>query len=152
MSSAPQLYVDVNVVIDFGAARQTYGPDALALFGLAKQGRVQLYIAASTPAFSYYAIEQYLRKTTRLTSTHRVEATYAAVNAVLKLTTLVTIDDALISAAIDSPIDDLEDAVQYVCAQRCNAAAIITRDNSGVEDLPIPALSPKAWLTQHFSR
>jgi len=54
--------------------------------------------------------------------------------------------DIILNALNDETFDDLEDRLQYECAQYINAEYIITRNINDFTNSPIPAISPKDFL------
>jgi predicted nucleic acid-binding protein len=59
---------------------------------------------------------------------------------------VVPVDAQIISQALDSPVRDFEDAIQYHCAIRGNADCIITRDLRDYRNAELPVLGPNAFL------
>ncbi len=53
---------------------------------------------------------------------------------------------ALLKQAMMLPFDDLEDAMQTVCAMSCGAEAIVTRNVKDFTDSGIPAFAPENFL------
>ena len=138
MDSNVRLFVDTNVAIDYAIRRKGHAREAIALFGLASQGRVRLAAAAMTFPFTYYIA--------RGASGLHVAAD-TAVGDLRARCAVVAMDAALVDAARVNPIDDLEDAVQYECALRFGAEAIITRDQKDFAAGTLPAYSAAEWLT-----
>ena len=132
------LYLDINVFIDAAYARPPDPISAAKLLSLAERNLVRLAASSLTFPFAYYVL-----------TTHG-KVSSADASAMLQymagVIDTVSVDGVTLSAAFASPIDDLEDAVQYACADACGARLIFTRDASGFVGLPIPSIDPKVWL------
>ena len=143
MGNLIRAFVDTNVAVDYATDRDPFAADAQALFETAARREVVLGAAAMTFPFAYYVAEQTFRN-------HGAAA--LAIRALRKYCLVVPMDEALIDAAQDNPIDDLEDAVQYECALHMGAEAIVTRDGAGFLAGRIPTYSVIDFLKAHHLR
>jgi predicted nucleic acid-binding protein len=75
-----------------------------------------------------------------------VAAADQALQAIRDLFTPVSLDAKLINRAMDAPIDDFEDAVQFYSASRENVDYLVTRDPDGFPRTGVPVLSPQEFL------
>jgi predicted nucleic acid-binding protein len=72
--------------------------------------------------------------------------------AIIGLTTLISLCDTVagdINAALTLPVNDFEDAVIAAIAKREKADYIVTRNEAGFRNSPVPAISPAMLLEQY---
>lgn len=131
-----KLFVDVNVVADYTANRPKFFAAAGLLLQRADEGSVELGSAAMSFPLAFYFTDKVKSRA----------GARKAIDYVLGRVEVVTMDRALIEAAQVNPIGDLEDAVQYECALRFGAEAIITRDLKDFSVGSLQVYSPDAWL------
>ena len=108
------------------------------LISLNRYGQIAIGAAASTFPFVYHQL------TERMSFGPEV-AHSLLLNLSLELE-LISVDGAIVAASFANPIEDLEDAVQYACAEAYDAKLILTRDVEGFENMPIPSISPAMLL------
>lgn len=140
MNRGDRLFADVNAVLDFVAKRGEHYVPMAKLLALNRHGQIVVAAAASTFPFVYYQL------TERLSFGFEV-ANSLLLNLSLELE-LIPVDGAIVAASFANPIEDLEDAVQYACAEAFGAQIILTRDAAGFEGMPIPSTSPAALLAE----
>jgi len=134
----PRLFLDVNILLDFALRRPEGYTAAARLLSLHKAQRVVIGLTASTFVHAYYWMVE-RQKLDEQASKQLL--TY--LNDSLEV---ISVDKSLLASAIQHNISDVEDAVQYLAAERFLADAILTRDQDGFTGQAIPALSAEAWL------
>lgn len=128
--------IDINVLLDVLASRQPFLADAVAVWSAAETGRIRGLVAADSFSTIYYLM--------RRASDRR--GAMRAVRLVRDVFEIVPIDEQLLNQAIDSPLRDFEDAIQFHSAIRGNADCIVTRDLRHFRGVDLPVLSPDAFL------
>jgi len=131
-----RLLLDTNVLLDVIAARQPFYEAAARIWSLAEHDQIEAFVSAISFNNIYYIVRK---------SAGKDEAD-RALKAIRDLFTPVPLDAKLINRAMDAPIDDFEDAVQFHSASRENVDSLITRDPDGFPRTGVPVLSPQEFL------
>ncbi len=130
------VFIDTNVLIDVLAKREPFYTDSVRVWTLAEQGQIKGLISAISFNNIYYVIRR-LR-------------TRQAANRMMVLLrdtfTPIPLDKQILDQAIDSGLDDLEDAIQYFSAIRAEADCIVSRDASAFPRSDLPVLTPAELL------
>lgn len=133
-----KVFVDTDVVVDYLNLREPFFSDASSIIGLCADGYLQGVISSLTVINSMYiARKMYTR-----------EDLFAQLDWLLKVFTVSSVDSSDISHAATLRPSDFEDAVQYHSAKRQNVSYIITRDETGFKDLPIPFITPADFIAK----
>ena len=131
-----KIFLDTNILMDVLLARQPFCLHAARLLELCAEGRLDGYVSAITfPTLAYI-----LRKG------HTPEYVRRKLQVLTDIVTPVDFTAALLKQAMTLPFDDLEDAMQTVCAMSCGAEAIVTRNVKDFTDSVIPAFAPENFL------
>ena len=154
-----EVFMDINVLIDYLAAREKFYDSAKKLFKLAEQKDIVMNIASVSYGHVYYLMYQYVKKTRQdEVDTHKlaIEARNAASNAVdllLQITKCLPIDLNVIKQAHNSDFLDFEDAIQFYCAlQNPECKVIITRDENDYKNSTIPVMNPDEFLELFYCK
>ena len=131
-----RLFLDTNIVIDLLDKREPFCNEAVRLFSLAYNNKLQLIVAPIT-----YATASYLLQKGRTQEEVRILLANFR-----QLTRVATIDERIIDDAIASQFRDFEDAMQYYTALKANADIIITRNAKDFGASRIPVMSPAEYL------
>jgi len=131
-----KLLVDTNIVIDLLANRSAFVSEAQALFTLADQKKVKLYVSSLTFANTYYILSQKMK----LENVRKTLRTFKVLLEVLPM------DDKIIDLALDSDFKDFEDAIQYNTAIENGINIIITRNLKDFKTAKIPVLTAKDFI------
>ncbi len=110
--------LDTNILLDVLANRYPYVVASKRLWELSELNKIQGVISA----ISFNNIYYILRK---------AKGSAVARDCLRKLRSIfrpIAVDEKLLSQAIDSPIEDFEDAIQYFSAFRAGAAYLVTRN------------------------
>ncbi len=132
---------DTNVVLDWLLDRAPWSTAAQPLWDARDAGHVIAYLPASTLTDVFYIVR-------RATD---IPTAFLAVDRLLAAFGLLPVDVALLQQARALPGNDFEDNVQIACAITAQLDLIITRDPSGFQASPIPAIEPSqtgAYLPQ----
>jgi len=127
-----RVFVDTNVVLDVLLQRDGFWLDSMKIFQLAELGKVKAYVSASSMTDVFYVAKKKL-------------SLFVARQAIEKLLTLfevVSVDGEDLSGALSVPIDDFEDALQAYCAKKAHANILLTRDTEGFPSIGIAVMTP----------
>ena len=127
-----RLFLDTNIVIDLLDKREPFCDEAVRLFSMAYNKKLQLIVAPIT-----YATASYLLQKGRTQEEVRILLANFR-----QLAHVATIDERIIDDAIASKFRDFEDAMQYYTALKANADVIITRNAKDFAASKIPVMSP----------
>ncbi len=134
-----KLVFDTNVILDVLARREPFFDASLKALDFIGRRGVSGAITANllTDVFFLYRKHQ-------SDSGRRKQALRVLMN------TLAVLDTtrAICFSALDSPINDFEDAVVAESAKLWSADFIVTRDADGFDDSPIRAITPDELLTR----
>ena len=128
-------FLDTNVVIDLLDKREPFWKDAAALFTMAYNGQVELYISSLTYATASYL----LRK-------HGKEGTRALLGNLRELSKVTAVGETEVDLAMASAFDDYEDALQYFSAANAKVEAIVTRNKKDFHASGLPVMSPEEFV------
>ena len=131
-----KIFLDTNILMDVLLARQPFCLHAARLLELCAEGQLDGHV--STIAFPTLAY--ILRKG------HTPEYVRRKLQVLTDIVTPVDFTTALLQQAMTLPFDDLEDAMQTVCAMSCAAEAIVTRNIKDFVDSGIPTFAPENFL------
>ena len=131
-----RLFLDTNIVIDLLDKREPFCNEAVRLFSLAYNKKLQLIVAPIT-----YATASYLLQKGRTQEEVRILLANFR-----QLVCVATIDERIIDDALASQFRDFEDAMQYYTALKAKADVIITRNAKDFGASRIPVMSPAEYL------
>ncbi len=133
---ADNIYIDTNVFIDIFDTTRPYASGSVAYVREAIQNDKQLYINSDTVSNAYYVLSKVFERD------H--STLIAKLKKTLQLFEIVETGNRDVASALDlclmpdTPHTDYEDALQYICAQKIDAEAIITNDRRFVSpNIPV---------------
>ncbi len=130
------VFIDTNVLVDVLAKREPFYADSVRVWTLAEQGQIKGLISVISFNNIYYVIRRL-----------RMRQTANRMMVLLRDTfTPIPLDKQILDQAIDSGLDDLEDAIQYFSAIRAEADCIVSRDNNAFPQSDLPVLTPAELL------
>lgn len=129
------LFLDTNIVIDLLDKRDPFYKDAVRLFTMAYNKRVQLVVSPIT-----YTTAAYLLKK------HGPEGVRNLLANFRQLSRVATTNERVIDDSIAANFSDFEDAVQYYTALKAKADVIITRNEKDFKSSKIPVMTPAEYL------
>jgi predicted nucleic acid-binding protein len=127
-----KVLLDVNVVLDVLLQRQPWLNDAQSIWDAAVHGHLDCCLAASSLTDIYYISRKLVGP---------VQAK-SIIGACLDALTLLPVDHDIARLAAARPEADFEDAVQVVIAAVNGVDALVTRDERGFAQAPIPVWTP----------
>lgn len=131
-----KLFLDTNIVIDLLDKREPFCYDAVRLFTMAYNKKVQLLVSPMTYATTSFLLRKHgTAEVRRLLNNFRLLSRVTTANE-------RTVDESLISQFVD-----FEDALQYYSALTAKADAIITRNKKDFANSKIPVMTADEYLT-----
>ena len=112
------VFLDTNILLDVLARRDPFFESASRIWLMSEEKLIAAYVSAISFNNIYYII----RKLEGRGKANR------ALGLMRKIFRVVAVDERLLDEAMTSKFDDFEDAIQYRCAMRCRASALITRN------------------------
>ena len=131
-----RLFVDINVILDVAELRTPHYPQSQEVLSIIEKKKARGFISAASYPVLFYLLKKEIGAQDALNYLRRL----------LKLLTVVAVGRKTLESAMEAAAVDFEDGIQLACAQACRAHYIITRDLSGYDESPIPALSPTEYL------
>ncbi len=136
-----RILIDTNVILDIALERPPFVEHAVRLLKIAQQTDLVVYVTATTITDLYYI--------TRKAHSHITAHDFIV--DLLQLVEVADVDGAIIREALDSEIEDFEDAIQESAAKRQSIQAIVTRNEADFEDSVLQVYDPEAFL-EAYSR
>ena len=131
-----KLFIDTNVVIDVIAQREPFVHDSQYIFHLCESGKADGVVSTLTLCTVSYILRKYVAPGTMRQQLRNFR----------NILSPVDLSVSIIDKAIDSPLSDFEDAVQFYTATYSEADFIITRNPKHFPQNDIPVLTPTAFL------
>lgn len=127
-----KVLLDVNVVLDVLLERQAWLAEARAIWDAAEAGHLECCLPASSLTDIFYIARKLVGQ----------ERAHQIVNRCLDELIIVPVDRVVLAQACARPESDFEDAVQIIVALAAGVDAIVTRDEAGFAQSPVPVASP----------
>ncbi|HCP32212.1 TPA: PIN domain nuclease [Candidatus Acetothermia bacterium] len=131
-----RVIVDTNVVLDVLLARRSFVESASRVFALVEQSRIEASLCATTVTTVDYLLTQSLSR----------DEGRQALRGLLELFEIAPVNRSVIEEALQSKIEDFEDAVLEQAGRLTGAEAIITRTTKDFRKSSIKALDPAELL------
>lgn len=131
------ILVDLNVILDVVQRREPHYTDSAVLLSRIVEGDIDGAVPGHAITTVYYLVRRYVSK----------ERAGNTVDWLLKHLAVVSADKPDFQSARQLAMDDFEDAVVAVLADRASCDVIATRNTTDFDDSPIPAKSPKVLLS-----
>jgi len=131
-----QAMLDTNVVVDFMLQRPGFAENADKIFDKIDKGVFVGCISSSAVTDVYFIVEN---KTNPEYAREKMELLYRSLQ-------IMPVIRETIREALDSDMDDFEDAVQVAAAQDFGIDIVVTRDKTGFDDSGLQVYSPEEFL------
>jgi len=131
-----KVLLDTNIVLDVLLDRKPYSRDSAEVFRLIEQGEAEGMLCATTITTLDYLLSQNMS---------RSEAR-SVLSQLLKLFEVASVNRAVIEEALNSRMDDFEDAVLDHAAQNSGADMIVTRNIKDFTRCESKFMDPKQFL------
>lgn len=132
-----KLLIDTNVILDIFLKREPFFPDSYAAMRKALENEDRCFISAAAATDIFYILRKHLK------SAAEAKAKVRDLTQVADFVDVQTID---VTNALDSVMDDFEDAVVDSVACRIGAAYIITRNIKDFLQSRCQAITPSDFL------
>ena len=129
------LLLDTNIIVDIISMREGYS-DSLNLIRYCEIGIVKGYVTATTVTDLMYILRKHIEP----------GGVREAVHTLLYIVDVVSVLKRDIVSAFKSIINDYEDAIQPICAERIKADYIVTHNLKDFKNSILPAISPNDIL------
>lgn len=130
-----RLFLDTNIVVDLLDRREPFCHDAVRLFTMAYNKKVQIIVSPMTFTTASFL----LRK-------HGTEGVRILLSNLRQLARVATANERTIDDSLASRFNDFEDAMQYYTAVKANADIIITRNGKDFTQSKIPVMTASEFL------
>lgn len=131
-----RLAIDTNVILDVMQRREPFFTDSAAIFDAISNRTHVGAISANTMTDIYYMMRKYMTK----------DDLRSALRQLMSLMQIISVGSRDCDDALDTGMDDYEDSLLAVCAQKWGADLIITRDVDDFAHSPVRALTPTDFL------
>ena len=132
-----KLLIDTNVILDIFLKREPFFPDSYAAMRKALENEDRCFISAAAATDIFYILRKHLK------SAAEAKAKVRDLTQVADFVDVQTID---VTNALDSVMDDFEDAVVDSVACRIGAVYILTRNIKDFLQSRCQAITPSDFL------
>jgi len=130
-----KIFLDSDILLDVTLKRPDFLVPALNIINLIQKGQVKATTSSVVFVNVHYFLDKF-DKTNKFTLLKQIRSILSIVN----------VNEAIIDDALNSGINDFEDAVQYYTAKSANADFIITRNIKDYKESTIPVLTAEQFL------
>lgn len=140
-----RIFLDTNIALDLLQAREEFVGDALYIFALGEQKKLELCLSTDSLSTIFYVIEK--NKDARTAR--------EAISKLLDFVTLCSLDEGSVLKGMALDFVDIEDAFICAVAQKAQCSVIITRNVKDFAKSPVPVRTSRefvaAWRTKERS-
>ncbi len=136
-----RVLLDTNVALDYLLRRPPFFAEARTIWLAARSGAFEPYVSGITPVNVFYVARK----------VHGAQIAARIVGLLARTVHVSPIDDAVIQAALVSPLRDFEDAVQVASAVAAGLDLIVTRDVNDFRGATLPVFTPGAFIARKFT-
>ena len=130
-----KVIVDTNVVLDLLLAREPFLRPAVEVFRLIEESRIDAFICATTVTTVDYLLVMSLPKSDARSALRRL----------ISLFEIATVNRPVIERALESKIQDFEDAVLDEAGQMAGADFVITRNTKDFTGSSLKVCDPEEF-------
>ncbi len=130
-----KIFLDSDILLDVTLKRPDFLVPALNIINLIQKGQVKATTSSVVFVNVHYFLDKF-DKTNKFTLLKQIRSILSIVN----------VNEAIIDDALNSGINDFEDAVQFYAANSVNADFIITRNIKDYKESTIPVLTAEQFL------
>jgi predicted nucleic acid-binding protein len=134
------VFVDTNVLMDVMVNREPFFGKSARVWSLAEAGQLNAAISTMTLPNLHYTLRR----------EHGKVFAREAMGILRDLFQLVPFDLKIVNQAVESDIDDFEDAIQFFSAISAGAATLITRNPKHFPARDIAIQTPEEFLATRF--
>jgi predicted nucleic acid-binding protein len=133
--------IDNNVILDVFQNREPFVKFSSSILRLVETKQVKGYITANSITDIHYVLNRFLKDKQKL---------YKAIDILFQLVDIIDVTAKDIRKAFRPEVDDFEDELISVCAERAKIDYIITRNTKDFINSPIPVITPEDFITEFF--
>lgn len=127
-----KVFLDTNILIDFLSKRPPFTQEAVEIFQLSENRKIQLFTSTHVIATTHYVLKKFVEDAV-------LRQTLSEISEIL---TVVDVTGSALKTALKSSHKDFEDAIQIATAQEIKSLDyIITRNLKDFKTSDIPAIS-----------
>ena len=134
-----KVFIDMNILIDFLAARQPFAEDAIALFQLADDNEIELMVSDLSIVNTIYVLRRMHYGLTEI---------YDSLDSIRPLLTITSMGTSVIDRCLQHRSDDFEDEMQYLSAVDANADYILTRNAKDCDFGDGSVMTPRGFFEE----
>ena len=127
-----RVLIDVNVLLDVLADRSPFADDAVTILSAAERGQLEGFVAAHTVTTLYFLLNREVGRA----------RTRKAIADLLRLVTVVPVDQDRLLQALSMKWPDFEDAVQAACGSKAEVDYLVTRNQGDFKRATLEVISP----------
>ncbi|MDW3195596.1 MAG: PIN domain-containing protein [Cytophagales bacterium] len=131
-----KVLIDTSIILDLFGAREPHVTDAQAIFSMADEQRISLYVSPIAMTHAYYYLSDQLSPD----ECRKVMVRFR------NLVNVLPIDQRIMDLSLTSVFQDVTDAVQYFSASEGELDLILTRNLKDFRDSHLLVLTPKQYL------
>lgn len=125
--------VDSCVILDVLLTRKEFFDESAKIFRLAGSGKINAYITSNSVTDIFYACHKV---------SHDIKASKAAIKTLIEVFTVIDVNGTDCTKALESKMNDFEDALLVEAGIRNSMDFIITRNIKDFKESAIPAILP----------
>jgi predicted nucleic acid-binding protein len=142
-----EVFVDTNILLDVLLERPDFWAESARVWNLCETGRLAGFVSAISYNNCHYIIGRLKDGSTADRAVRLIVDTFRT----------VALDERLVHKALDAPLADFEDAVQYHAAIQADVDCLMTRNiNHFPRNTDLPVLTPREflqlWQSQDFDK
>ena len=131
-----KIFVDTNVLLDVFQERKPQYDASVSVWDMAERGQLSGFVSVISFNNIYYIISRFRDKKHAGRAIKLLRGTFSP----------VSLDEQILNQAIDSRMNDFEDAIQFFSAVHSASDFIITRNSKDFPKSSIPVLTPEEFL------
>ncbi|MFZ2654986.1 MAG: PIN domain-containing protein [Victivallales bacterium] len=131
-----KIFVDTNVLLDVFQERKPQYGASVSVWDMAERGQLSGFVSVISFNNIYYIISRFRDKKHAGRAIKLLRGTFSP----------VSLDEQILNQAIDSKMNDFEDAIQFFSAVHSASDFIITRNSKDFPKSSIPVLTPEEFL------
>jgi predicted nucleic acid-binding protein len=131
-----KLFVDTDIILDLLAKREPHHKYTAAIFSLADQKEIKLFVSS----LSFANLNYILSKQYNANNARKKLITFKT------LTNVLAVNDKIVELALASDFKDFEDGIQYYTATENNISKLITRNLKDFKTAEIIVMTAEQFL------
>lgn len=134
-----KVFLDTNILIDFILKRENFS-DAVGIWKKADAGEIALYVST----LSYSNIAYILRNLPQA-------ELYKYLKTLTKGINMIALEPRHVLSALDNPVRDFEDMLQYQCAIAIGCDVVVTNNTKDFRDFcQLPLMTSREFLHKYY--